>query len=364
MRKYLFSVALLLIWMAGFASACTPAPAEQAAYQPGFFYLSLQGQPTLLISKDSGSEPRQQLVLNPPADCTLYALHPAPLGRWIAVEWECSFGPAVELFDSASGTSHFVLSDPTIDSRFLAWQPDGLWLYLKIGTLSVPQTLKVNAATSKAIELPISAFAYDLASSPDGKQVLYSLTKGIGFGSETWVAGPEGQNPSQLSVDAGNIAALAKYSPDGSQIAYILFPDSQAATPAGELWVMDKEGFKKRKLAIADAARGFSPGWSPDGSKIAFVGRDQPANPDSLNLSIYDLKTESLVTAPVFPSTQPVWSPDGGQIAFGSQKPIGTGGGSTPLAGGDTMNVWLFEIASGQPKLLVSGHACCAGWIR
>ena len=361
-------------------TACQAAT-TQTPNVPGFFYLlSPLGQnPAILVADHPGDAARLSIPLNPPADCTLFALRPAPHGRWIAVEWECSFGPAVELFDTANGNSHFALSDPTIDSRFLAWQPDGSAIYLKIGTLSVPQTLRVDVETSKALELPVSPFAYDLTASPDGSRVLYSLTKGIGFGSETWLAGPDGQNPSQLLVDAGNITALANYSPDGSQVAYIRFPDNQQATPPGELWVMDAQGFKPRKLAEADAGRGFAPVWSPDGSKIAFIGRASPDKPDALTLNIYDLKTSNLTTvypaAGTAPGTQPAWAPDGSAIAF-SDTPQPTGQvptgqvptGQVPTGhmnqpGSDTINVWFYEISSGQVSKLVGG-ACCAGWIR
>jgi Tol biopolymer transport system component len=316
--------------------------------------MTLAPNPTLVLSDKPGAPPRKQIPLDPPADCSLYALRPAPFGRWIAVEWECSFGPAVELFDTASGESHFALSDPTIDSQFLAWQSDGRSFYLKIGTLSVPQTLRVDATTGKATELPISPFAYDLTGSPDGRRVLYSLTKGNGFGSETWLAGPDGQNPSQLLVDAENITALAQYSPDGSQIAYIKFPDNQNVTPSGELWLMDVNGLNFNKLANADAGRGFSPVWSPDGAKIAFIGRNQPEETAPLNLSIYDLSQAKLITVPAAPGAQPAWSPDGALIAFSS---------ASQSAGGAKMNVWLYEISSGQVNKLVS-NACCAGWIR
>jgi len=358
--RLLFALSLVLV---GLASACAPTPAPQAPYSPGFFYLALSPDPILILSDNLGSIARKQIRLDPPSDCSLYALRPAPLGRWIAVEWECSFGPAVELFDTASGESHFALSDPTIDSRFLAWQPDGKKMYLKIGTLSIPQTLRIDAATSQATELSISPFAYDLADSPDGKRILYSLTKGIGFGSETWLAGPDGQNPSQLLVDASNITALAQYAPDGSQIAYIKFPDNQNTTPPGELWLMDANGFDSRKLATADAGRGFAPVWSPDGAKIAFIGRDKPEDPASLNLSIYDLRLAKLVTVPFVPGTPPAWSPDSTVIAFSSKTPL-IAAIATPLgSGNDTINLWLYDISSGQVKKLVSA-ACCAGWIR
>lgn len=339
----------------GVFNACTPTPAPQAAYSPGFFYLTFSPAATLVISDNPGAPPRKHIPLNPPTDCSLYALRPAPFGRWIAIEWECSFGPTLELFDTASGESHFALSDPTIDSRFLTWQPDGRSLYLKIGTLSVPQTLRVDAATSKATELPLSPFTYDLTGSPDGKRVLYSLTKGVGFGSETWLAGPDGQNPSQLLVDAENITALTQYAPDGSQIAYIKFPDNQNATSPGELWLMDANGFNSHKLANADAGRGFSPIWSPDGAKIAFIGRNPPEEPYSINLSIYDIHQAKLVTVQVAPNTQPAWSPDGTLVAFSSVTLLNTGG--------DKMSVWFYKISNEHVNKQISG-ACCAGWIR
>lgn len=343
---FLFTAFSLLL------TACIPTPAVDAPYSPAFFYVTLSPKPTLVLLDNPSAAPRKQIPLNPPTDCSLYGLHPAPRGRWIAVEWDCSFGPAVELFDSTNGQSHFALSDHTIDSRFLAWHPDGYSLYLKIGTLSVPQTLRLDAATGKAKELLISAFVYDLTVSPDGKRVLYSLSKGIGFGSETWIAGPNGENPSQLLVDAQNIIALAQYSPDGSQIAYIKLPDSQESAPPGELWVMESAGFNARKLATADAGRGFPAVWSPAGDKIAFVGRNVASDEKSTNISIYNMSTSVSPLSSVVQSVSPspsvtiAWSPDGASIVWS-----------------DTMNVWFYEVSSGQTTKQITG-ACCAGWIR
>ncbi len=110
---------------------------------------------------------------------------------------------------------------------------------------------------------------------------------------------------------------------------------------------MDSAGLNARLLATADAGRGFPPVWSPAGDKIAFIGRDNPADEKSINLSIYDLKTSSVTTARLSPLTAPAWSPDGSFVALSS----------------DTMDVWFYEISSGKAVKQVTG-ACCAGWIR
>lgn len=334
--------------------ACSSNSTVQTEYKPGYFQVVFDPQPRLVISDGPGSIERSVIPLDPPTDCSFYSLRPAPKGRWLAIEWECSFGPAVELLDAASGKTRFALANPSIDSRFLAWQPDGSAIYLKIGTLSVPQTLRIDVESGQALELPVSPFAYDLTVSPVTKKILYSLTKGIGFGSETWLAGPDGQNPSQLLLEPASIIALAQYSPDGSQLAYIKFPDNQVSTPTGELWLMNSDGSHQRRLASADAGRGLAPTWSPDGDRIAFPAPGPENEPALVNLTIIDLPTMKLTN--ISPSgTQPAWSPDGKMISFSSAAPIN--------ALGDTIYLDLFDIASGKITRLANG-TCCAGWIR
>ncbi len=348
----LFSTALLLIIS---CAGCSPVSSSSESYSPGFFYVSLNPEPVLFFSNNPGGQVIRQIALNPPADCSLYSLRPAPAGPWIAVEWECTFGPSVELFNTHTGESHFALSDPTIDSRLLNWQPDGSAYYLQIGTLSVPQTLKVDVVTGKAIDLGLSPFIYDLAAAPDGKRIIYSLTHGIGFGSETWAAGPQGQNPSQLLIDERNITALAKYSPDGKQIAFIKIPDNQEKNPMGELWLMDSEGFSPHKLADADAGEGYSPAWSPDGEKIAFVQHHSNQTNGALDLAVIDLERMKIVTLPAPAGSEAAWSPDGLMISYSSAV--------SKNAGGDTIYVSIYKLSSTE-NIIIGKQACCSGWIR
>ncbi len=323
-------------------TACAPVANPNAPYAPGFFYYSLDT--TSLVFDD------RSFRLPSPSDCTLYAIRPAPRGRWIAVEWDCPSGPRLGLFDSASGRIRLAIDDQTLDNRLLAWHPDGGSVYLKIGMLSFPQVIRVDVETLRATELPVAAFVYDVAVSPDGGQVLYSLSNGIGFGSETWLGAENAKNASQLLLEPNHITALAQFSPDGSKIAYIKMPDSQESFPAGELWIMDSDGGNPFLAAGTDAGRGFPPVWSPDGMKIAFIGRNDPADASSINLSIYDLATSSIITHQSSLVTPPAWSPDGAFLVFTARE-------------GDTIAVWRYEIAAQRAEKIVE-NACCAGWIR
>jgi Tol biopolymer transport system component len=249
------------------------------------------------------------------------------------------------LLNISTGQASFLLNDPRMDNRFLAWDPAGEALYLKVGTLSDPQVLRFTVADRRSQALPVSPNTYDLTVSPD-KTILYAFSNGIGFGSEAWLLDETG-NQRQILSDAKNILGLFRYAPDGKHIAYLRLPDSNSTFPAGKLWVMDADGQNARLAATADGGRGMPPAWSPAGDQIAFIGRNQPGN-ESPNLSIYNMSNARLLTLDFSPLTPPVWSLDG--LYF-------------TLAAGDTMELWFYATASGKAHKVTSG-ACCAGWIH
>jgi len=340
--------AAAFLLLACLSTGCAPTRPST----PLFIYLRLDSPDTLRLVLQPGPGTNDGAVTFPvavPGGCSFWALTPAPQARYAAVEWQCADGPAVQVVDLQTGRAQFLLDDPTLDDRLLSWAPDGESVYLKAGTLSNPQVLRVEVVLRRAAALPLSPNTYNLTVSPDGATLLYALSGGIGLGSEVWAADAQGGGAHRLLSDGASILGLMRYSPDGRHIAYIRLPDDQTSFPAGELWLANADGSHARRVATADAGRGMPPVWSPDGKQIAFIGRSQPGDPNSANLSIYDTATAQLVASPYAPAFPPAWSPDGDKL-------------SITLDRDGKMELWFYEILNGKAEEWLSS-ACCAGWV-
>ncbi|NOY99788.1 MAG: hypothetical protein GXP40_11415 [Chloroflexi bacterium] len=337
----------------GFA-ACMPSP--PAPSQPTLLYM--RGGALVTHPWPGAGETSVPLAI--PPECSLWSLHSAPSGSAPAIELACPGGTAVVLVEPGGGEMRLLIDEPGVDSHFLAWGADGRSLYLKIDTMGDPRILRVDAASGKTKSLPLPGTTYDLSVLPDGRMI-YSLTRGLGFGSETWLADSKGRPLWRLLAAPAHIVAFARPSPDGERIAYILMPDSQTPFTVGELWVADAEGQEPRFLAEADAGHGFAPAWSPDGSQIAFVVRENPDDPladqypDKLVSNLYRVAVE---TGQIFPVTQfeaaivgaPLWSADGASLFF------------DVMANGK-MDIWAYDVTTrGLAQVTETGRVCCPAW--
>ncbi|HZJ23958.1 MAG TPA: hypothetical protein VFD54_11650, partial [Anaerolineales bacterium] len=199
----------------------------------------------------------------------------------MAVELNCPNGQTVLYLETSTslsvGPESGSVTQPVTnsDSHFLAWTPDGKAAYLKIDSLGNPRVVRADVDGAQEL-IPITEFTYDLAPSLNRGEFTFTFSRGLGQGSELWLAKRDGKVVEQLYADPLNYISFARWSPDGTQIAFIKIPDSQTPFTVGELWVMDVEGLNARKLADADAGHGFAANWSPDGTKIAFVVRENP----------------------------------------------------------------------------------------
>lgn len=302
---------------------------------------------------------------------TVVSLQPSPDGYYLAIDGTRSDGEFVWIFD----TRRLVLTllPANVSGTLLHWLPGarGIFLYRPmfprgpdaplVGGAWNPGLWEVNATTGAFTNIDIhmpSAYLVDATPSPDGTQIVYSTSDGLGMGSSVWLMDIHGRHQTrllQLSGDAQGIAGLFAWAPGGQSIAYERLTDSPTPFLPSGLWIMNRQGGTQHFLAQADGGHGFGLVWSPDGTKIAFVART------NANTSMADQSTQSLKSAievidvssrhtrmlagPAQTGVQinasPVWSADSSRVTFVAFNPL------NPEFGG-TVNYWMVSAKPGS----------------
>ncbi|HAV77287.1 MAG TPA: hypothetical protein DCX53_08025 [Anaerolineae bacterium] len=352
-------------------SACLPdifiAPALASPSETSLFVYRFDSPAFVGYSEEL--QHTKEIPFSFPVSCGLYNAFPAPMGLFLAIELSCPNGQSVLFLDTEIGT--ITLPFTETDSHFLAWAPDGRSAYLKVDSLSNPQIVRAYVSGAKDI-IPITEFTYDLSTKPDSNDFIFTFSRGLGYGSELYLAQNGGRETQLLYIDQSNYISFARYSPDGEQIAFIKIPDSQTPFTVGELWIIPStvdsadtasssvQGGKF--LAYADAGHGYAANWSPDGKQLAFVVRENPENEranqssDDLisNIYVVDVTSGELTQVTFFDDGHvetPYWSLTGNILAF-----------NVVING--RMQVHIADMASGEIKPLETGPTCCPAWMR
>jgi Tol biopolymer transport system component len=345
-----------------FLISCTPQT-SQPPLQTRFYVFRLN--PPALIEFSTEYQPIKEIPFSIPANCALFNVFPAPIGKFMAVELNCPNGQTVLFLDTEFASVPRPVTDS--DSHFLAWTPDGKAAYLKADSLGDPHVVRAYADGSQDF-IPITEFTYDLAPSVKEGEFTFTLSRGLGQGSELWLAKHDGRIVQQLYEDQSHYISFARWSPDGSQIAFIKIPDTQTPFTVGELWVIPStsaqgaDGSNARKLADADAGHGYAANWSPDGKKIAFVLRenqedknaDQSSEALISNIYVVEVESGKLKQITSFDNARvetPSWSPDGNTLAF-----------NMVLNG--RMQVQIADMLTGEIRSLPTESTCCPAWLR
>jgi Tol biopolymer transport system component len=317
-------------------------------------------EPAGLVELGVGNSTQRELPISVPDGCTVDNIFAPPVGATLAIELSCAFGQAVVWLDTDTGKLTQPVTDS--DSHFMGWIPDGSATFLKVDTVNRPHVILAHLGGMPE-NVPITELSYDISPRPDSQtEFLFTFSRGMGLGSEMWLARFDGRLVKQVMVDPSHYLSFARWSPDGSKVAFIKIPDSATPFTVGELWIMEADGSQAHRLAEADAGHGYAEAWSPDGARIAFVVRENPndaqadTNAEALksNISILNVADGTQTGLTHLQDARvgaPAWSPDGNSIAFTAVL-------------NDKMAVYVADITSGELKQAIPGAACCAVWLR
>jgi dipeptidyl aminopeptidase/acylaminoacyl peptidase len=336
--------------------SCTPQT-PQPPLQTAFYMYRFDPPAFMELSEDF--QVIDEIPFSIPPNCWLFNVFAPPVGKFMAVELNCPNGQTVLFIDTTTTSVTQPISDS--DSHFLAWAFDGGAAYLRVDSLGSSRVVRVSTDGAQDV-LPITEFTYDLAASATEDEFTFTFSRGLGQGSELWLAKRGGKVAEPLYADPLNYISFARYSPDGRQIAFIKIPDTQTPFTVGELWVMDSDGSDARKLADADAGHGYVANWSGDGKRIAFVQRENPEDEHAdqssealiSNIYIVDVQTGTLTQITHLEKGRtetPFWSPDGNTLAFN-------------VVINDRMNVHLVDLSTGEIRDLTTESTCCPAWMR
>jgi dipeptidyl aminopeptidase/acylaminoacyl peptidase len=112
------------------------------------------------------------------------------------------------------------------------------------------------------------------------------------------------------------LIADAQLSPDGRQVAFVMFrPDWRANRPIGHIYRINADGTGQLQLTFGERGES-SPRWSPDGRTLAFAARrDGDANNQIYLLDNEGGEARRLTAHPAAPGNLS-WAPDGQSIYF------------------------------------------------
>jgi Tol biopolymer transport system component/tRNA A-37 threonylcarbamoyl transferase component Bud32 len=172
--------------------------------------------------------------------------------------------------------------------------------------------------------------------SPDGKQILVSLTQGAG--PHLWLLPFPGGKPHQVLAGflAGGDIPNVNWMPDSR---HLVMAFTRSGDAAQQLWLADSRKETVEPLTAGEGERG-SPAVSPDGSRIAFDSSDS-------NLDIVEIPVAGGAVKPLLATSRneqfPFWGPKGSAFAYVTDR---TG----------RSEIWMKNTDDGTDRPLVTGH--------
>jgi len=241
------------------------------------FQSDRDGNYDLYVMNPDGTDVRN-LTIHPASDTGPV---PSPDDRRIAFQSNRDGNNEIYVLDLETGAQSNLTNHPASDHS-PTWSPDGssiafvsdrdallldeahgLWtndIYIMDSDGSDPRRLTADNLTN----------GYgSLAWSPDGGSIALCLSSFTAFGAY-FPLGIQLMNLSDLTLtrltfDSATIQCDPKWSPDGSQILYVV-----SGSGFSNIYVMNADGSSQVNLSTDSSAYDTSPSWSPDGKYILF----------------------------------------------------------------------------------------------
>jgi serine/threonine protein kinase/Tol biopolymer transport system component len=227
-------------------------------------------------------------------------------GRWTEDGRYYVFQDGSDIFALAEassifrGTAHTPVQLTTGPVQYAAATPDvsGKKLFVQ-GVQPRAELVRYDSAAKQFVPFLQGISAGDVDFSRDGKWVTYVSLPDLTL----WRSRVDGSDKLQLAPAA---AALPRWSPDGTQIAY----HSAEFGKPWKIFLVSAQGGPPEELLPEKVAE-LDATWSADGSQLAF-GRLSYMDTENAEIYLVDVKTRKVSTVPGSRGLySPRWSPDG-----------------------------------------------------
>jgi tricorn protease len=201
-----------------------------------------------------------------------------------------------------------------------------------------------------ALALTVIAAAGTLQAAPEGRLMRFPDINGnkivFTYGGDLWLVPSQGGLASRLTTHPG-FEAMAKFSPDGKQIAFTGSYDGN-----GDVFVIPAEGGEPKRLTF-DPAADMVLGWYPTGDKVLFRSSMQAKTnpgPRYNRLYLVDVKGGFPEVLPLFEGGLTSYSPDGKKIAYNRMETEARTW--KRYAGGMQQDIWLYDFEKNTAEKL------------